>query len=98
MSLGGCSPLLMVLILFWMQSLPMALMALTVSLYPSASRGCRYCRGIKTMTDVVASYIYTAMITMGAYPQARLTVCPKVPTSFWQFRIDQHPCNHKQHT
>jgi len=45
MSLGGCSPLLMVLILFWMQSLPMVLMALTVSLYPSASRGCRYCRG-----------------------------------------------------
>jgi len=53
MSLGGCSPLLIVLILFWMQSLTMALMALTVSLYPSASRGCRYCRGIMTGKIVV---------------------------------------------
>jgi len=66
MSLGGCSPLSIVLILFWMQSLPMVLMALTVSLYPSASRGCRYCRGIKIMANVVASFHCASKFVIGS--------------------------------
>jgi len=49
-----------------MQSLPMALMALTVSLYPSASRGCRYCREIKIMADVVASFHCTSKFEIGS--------------------------------
>jgi len=57
MSWGGCSPFSIVLILFWMQSLPMVLMALTVSLYPSAITGCRNCKGINIMTaDTVIAY------------------------------------------
>ena len=34
----------MVLILFWMQSLPMALMAFTDSLYNFVLNGCMYCK------------------------------------------------------